>query len=145
MIRDEVKAIVTNGKLSYDDKGKRMSEAIANGDPMNEVTLKEPLKPKTKGMKTLMLSIHKVYFDAILAGTKPVEFRDYNEYYIKRCTYEENGKRYIVPFDALVLYVGRGKNAYSATVALKNIMCDGHYFMFYLGKVLFKYMGGDSK
>ena len=138
MFRDEVKTIMADRKLDNDEKGKRLSEAVANGDPMNEVTLKEPLKPKTKGMNTLMLSIHKVYFDAILAGTKPVEFRDWtNEYYKRKCSYEENGKRYLVPFDALVLYVGRGKNALTATVALKDIKCDGTYLHFILGKVLY--------
>lgn len=150
-LQEEIQSILKSS-LSYEEKGKKLAKLVTKQElnallpkPKDEVALKEPLKPKTKGMKTLHLSIHKVYFDQIILGTKPIEYRDYNEYYIKRCTYEENGKRYIVPFDALVLYVGRGKNAYSATVALKNITCDGHYFMFYLGKVLFKYMGGDSK
>ena len=88
-------------------------------------------------MKTIAFSIHKVYFDQIIAGTKPIEYRDWtNEYYQRKCSYVEDGKRYLTPFDAIVLYVGRGKGALTATVALKNITCDGKYLMFWVGKVL---------
>ena len=63
-------------------------------------------------------------------GRKKEEYRKYNDYYIERCTYEEDGRRYLVPFDALVLY--QGKRA--MTVSLKDITCDGKHFVFHLGE-----------
>lgn len=134
---------IVNSSLSYEEKGERLAELVTKQEVMallpqhGTVALKEPLKPKTSGMRTLNLSIHKVYFDAIITGAKPIEYRDWtNEYYQRKCSYEENGKRYLVPFDAIVLYVGRGKGALTATVALKDITCDGSNLMFWVGKVL---------
>ena len=95
--------------------------------------LKSKLTPKTTGMKILNLSIKSVYFDQIRRGTKKEEYRKYNDYYIERCTYEEDGRRYLVPFDALVLY--QGKRA--MTVSLKDITCDGKHFVFHLGEILY--------
>ena len=143
-LQEEIQSILSDSSLSYDEKGAKLAKLVTKQElasllpkPQDVVALKEPLQPKTKGMKTLMLSIHKVYFDEIIRGTKPIEYRDWtNDYYQKKCSYEENGKRYLVPFDALVLYVGRGKNALTATVALKDITCDGTYLMFHVGKVL---------
>ena len=100
---------------------------------MEYPVLKSKLKPKTQGMNSLNLSIKSVYYDQILRGAKKDEYRKYNEYYIERCTYEENGKRYLVPFDALVLY--QGKRA--MVVALTDITCDGKYFVFHLGDILY--------
>ena len=83
-----------------------------------------------------IVSIHLVFFNEILKGKKKQEFRDYNDYYIKRCTYFENGRRYLVPFTTIAFYVGRGKNARQMTVSVSNITCNGVYFIFHLGKVL---------
>ena len=144
-LQQEIQSILKSS-MSYEEKGKKLAKLVTKQEldallpkPKEVVALKEPLKPKTKGMKTLHLSIHKVYFDAILAGTKPIEYRDWsNQYYVNKCSYiGEDGKRYLKPYDALVLYVGRGKNALTATVALKDITCDGTYLMFWLGKVLY--------
>lgn len=153
-LREEVQSILKSS-MSYEEKGKKLAKLVTKQElnallpkPKDVVALKEPLKPKTKEMKTLHLSIHKVFFDQIILGVKPIEFRDYNEYYIKRCTYEENGRRYLTPFDAIVLHVGRGTDSLSATVALKNITCDGTYLMFFVGKVLWSnspLWHGDSK
>ena len=142
-LQSEVQAILKSS-LTYEEKGEKLAalvtrkEAVALlGTQQQVVALKEPLKPKTSGMRTLNLSIHKVFFDEIILGTKPIEYRDWtNEYYQKKCSYVENGKRYLVPFDAIVLYVGRGKGALTATVALRNITCDGTNLMFWVGKVL---------
>ena len=143
-LQEEIQSILKSS-LSYEEKGDRLAKLVTKQElsallpkPKEVVALKEPLKQKTKGMKTIAFSIHKVYFDEILAGTKPIEFRDWtNEYYQRKCSYVENGKRYLTPFDAIVLYVGRGKNALTATVALTDITCDGTYLMFHLGKVLY--------
>lgn len=144
-LRQEIQAIVNDSSLDYDAKAEKLLRIITKQElsavlpkPVETVALKEPLKPKTKGMSTLMLSIHKVYLEAILAGTKKIEYRDWgNEYYQRKCSYEEGGKRYLRPYDALVLYVGRGKSALTATVALTDITCDGTYLMFHLGRVLY--------
>jgi len=144
-LQQEIQAIVNDASLNYDAKAERLLRIITKQElsavlprPVQTIALKEPLKPKTTGMKTLMLSIHKVYLDAILAGTKKIEYRDWgNQYYVNKCSYEEDGKRYLRPYDALVLYVGRGKNALTATVALTDITCDGTYLMFHLGRVLY--------
>ena len=142
-LQKEIQSILKSS-LSYEEKGKKLAKLVTKLEldallpkPKEVVALKEPLKPKTKGMKTLHLSIHKVYFDAIITGAKPIEFRDWkNEYYQRKCSYEENGKRYLTPFDAIVIHVGRGAGALTATVALKDITCDGTYLMFHVGKVL---------
>lgn len=142
-LQEEVQSVL-NSSLSYEEKGAKLAKLVTKQElnallpkPKEVVALKEPLKPKTKGMKTLHLSIHKVYFDAIITGAKPIEYRDWtNPYYQKKCSYEEDGKRYLTPFDAIVIHVGRGSGALTATVALKDITCDGTYLMFWVGKVL---------
>lgn len=143
-LRLEIDAILNDGSLDYEEKGKRLAKLVTQKElnkilpkPQDVPRLKEPLQPKTNGMKTLQLSIYNVYFDAIAAGTKKVEFREYKEYYINKCTYVENGIRYLRPFDAIVFYVGRGQNAKSMTVSLTDITCDGKYLMFHLGKILY--------
>lgn len=140
-LREEIEAIRSNASLDYEQKVKKLQKLITQPeiDAMLEQqadlpTLKEPLKPKTKGMRTLHLALKTVFYNEILKGTKKFEYRDYNEYYIKRCTYEEDGKRYLVPYDALVFYDG---NKRSMTVALVNITCNGQYFVFQLGEILF--------
>ena len=152
-LQEEIQAILADRSLDYDAKGKKLAKLVTKQElnallpkkGLDEmmpkggkgIALKEPLRPSTKNMRTLNLSIHKVYFDAILNGTKPIEFRDWgNEYYQRKCSYVEGGRRYLVPFDALNLFVGRGSNALRATVALKDITCNGVYLMFHVGKVL---------
>ena len=141
-LTEEIESIRSNGALTYEQKVERLKKLIASHEidavlpkPQEELPrLKEPLKPKTKGMRTLNLALKPVYFDAILKGVKKQEFRDYTEYYINKCTYTEGGKRYLVPFDALVFYQG---NSRSMTVALTDIQCNGKYFIFYLGEILY--------
>ena len=142
-LQEEIQSILQSS-LSYEEKGEKLAKIVTRQEfeallpnGKGAVALKEPLKPKATGMRVLHLSIHKVYFDEIILGTKPIEFRDWtNDYYVRKCSYEENGKRYLVPFDAIVLHVGRGQGAPTATVALKDITCDGTNLMFWVGKVL---------
>ena len=94
-LQKEIQSIFKSS-LSYEEKGKKLAKLVTKQEldallskPKEVVALKEPLKPKTKGMKTLHLSIHKVYFDAIITGAKPIEFRDWkNEYYQRKCSYD---------------------------------------------------------
>lgn len=143
-LRDEIQNILKSG-LTYEEKAKRLATLVTGKElstllpkPEDLPKLKEPLQPKKKGMKTLQLSIHDVYFNQIKRGTKKAEYRDYKDYYIDKCTYEEDGKKYLVPFDAITFHVGRAK---SMTVALTNITCDGIYFVFHLGEVLYPQNG----
>ena len=132
---DKYAEIKNDPEAGLKEKVSRLRDAIIEfrKNPEKPPRLKNPLKPRTIGMRTLNLSIHDVYFKQILKGTKKQEYRDYKDYYINKCTYEEGGKRYLVPFDALNLYVGREK---SMTVALTDITCDGRYFVFHLGRIL---------
>ena len=141
-LQDEVNAILNNEEMAYDDKKAKLSklmtpyEVIALlPEPIEEVSLKEPLKPKGENMLILKLALVTQNFEDILNGTK-LESRAYSEFYKKRCTYEENGVRYLKPFDAITFYVGRSKRVRRATVALTNIVCDGGIIYFYLGDIL---------
>ena len=84
------------------------------------------------------MSVYNDIFDSIIKGEQDVETRSYNEYFMNRCTYVENGVRYLVPYDAITFYVGRGEKAKKATVAVEDIVCDGDLIYFYLGKILNK-------
>ena len=72
----------------------------------------------------------------LLKNDGHVECREYSDYYKDRCTYVENGVRYLVPYDAITFYVGHGDRAKKATVLLKDITCDGEVILFYLGDVI---------
>ncbi len=99
------------------------------------VRLKEPLKPKTKDMHILRLSVYSDIFEGILNGGHG-ECREYNDYYKRRCTHEEDGVRFLVPFDAISFYVGRGSRAKWATVVMTDIQLDGGLLYFYLGEII---------
>lgn len=142
--QDEIKAIVVDGTLPYKEKREKLLKVATPHEvrallpePEERIVLKEPLRAKVSGldMRILNLSVVTPIFDSILQRGH-VECRDYNEYYIKRCTYMENGVRFLVPFDAINFYVGRGKHARRATVTLKDIVCDGTCILFYTDKVL---------
>ena len=89
-------------------------------------------------MRILNLSIHKVFYEEIIQGTKKDEHRSLTGYYRHRCTYEENGKRYLIPYNAVCFNVGRGKRRLSVTVALTGIVCEGGFLIFNLGEILCK-------
>ena len=141
-LQEEINSIINDEQLSYNEKSKRLQKYLTPHEvrallqePIEVVKLKEPLVPKAKDMRVLHLSVYNEIFEGILKGGH-VECRDYNEYYKSRCTYVENGVRYLVPFDAIIFYVGRGKNAKRATVAVKDIILDDGLLYFHLGEVL---------
>jgi hypothetical protein len=141
-LQEEINSIINDGQLSYDEKSKKLQNYLTPHEvrallqkPIDVVKLKEPLVPKTKDMRVLHLSVYNEIFEEILKGGH-IECRDYNEYYKSRCTYVENGVRYLVPFDAITFYVGRGNNAKRATVAVKDIILDDGLLYFHLGDVL---------
>ena len=141
-LQEEINNIINDEQLTYDEKSQKLQKYLTIHEvrallqePIEVVKLKEPLVPKTKDMRVLHLSVYNEIFEGILKGGH-IECRDYNEYYKSRCTYVENGVRYLVPFDAITFYVGRGNNAKRATVAVKDIIFDGGLLYFHLGDVL---------
>ena len=141
-LQEEINSIINDKQLTYDDKSKKLQKYLTPHEvrallqePIEVVKLKEPLVPKTKAMRVLHLSVYNEIFEGILKGGH-IECRDYNEYYKSRCTYVENGVRYLVPFDAITFYVGRGNNAKRATVSVKDIILDDGLLYFHLGDVL---------
>lgn len=142
-LQEEIQSIITDSSLTVDEKRARLLQLVTPqevlvllSEPIKVVKLKEPLCPKTNNMHILRLSVYNSIFESILSGEKDVERRDFNDYYMDRCTYVENGVRYLVPFDAIAFYVGRGNRARKATVKINDIMCDGDYLYFHLGEVL---------
>ena len=141
-LQEEINSIINDEQLTYDEKSKKLQKYLTPHEvrallqePIEIVKLKEPLVPKTKDMRVLHLSVYNEIFEGIIKGGH-IECRDYNEYYKSRCTYVEDGVRYLVPFDAITFYVGRGNNAKRATVAVKDIIIDGGLLYFHLGDVL---------
>ena len=144
-LQEEINSIISDKQLTYDEKSKRLLKFLATHEvrallqePIEVVKLKEPLKPKREGddMRILNLSVHWDIFKEIIRGAQDIECRDYNEYFKSRCTYVENGVRYLVSFDAITFYVGRDNNAKKATVAVKDIVLDDGLLYFHLGDVL---------
>ena len=141
-LQEEIKSIIDDKQMTYDEKRKKLLKFMAPHEvsamlpePVEVIRLKEPLKPKTEDMRILRLSVHYEIFENILKGGH-VECRDYSEYFKSRCTYEEGGVRYLVPFDAITFYVGRGARAKWATVALKDIVFDNGLLYFHMGEVI---------
>lgn len=144
-LQEEIKAIISDSSVSYNDKREKLLKLMTPqeveallSDPNGVVRLKEPLRPKTENMRILHLSVVNAIFDDILAGNHDVECRSYNNYYMNRCTYIEDGVRFLVPYDAITFYVGDGARSRKVTVAVKNITCDGCLLLFYMGRVLDK-------
>ena len=142
-LQEEINRIISDKQLTYDEKSKKLLMFLAPHEvrallqePIEVAKLKEPLVPKNKDMRVLYLSVHREIFEEILKGGHDIECRDYNEYYQSRCTYMEDGVRYLVPFDAITFYVGRGNNAKKATVAVKDIVLDDGLLYYHLGDVL---------
>ena len=141
-LQEEIKSIIDDKEMTYDEKRKKLLKFMAPHEvsamlpePVEVIRLKEPLKPKTEDMRILRLSVHYEIFESILKGGH-VECRDYSEYFKSRCTYEEGGVRYLVPFDAITFYAGRGARAKWATVALKDIVFDNGLLYFHMGEVI---------
>ena len=144
-LQEEIQTILTDSSMTIDEKRKKLLKLVTPqevqvllSEHRNVVRLKEPLHSKTDNMRILRLSVYNDIFDSIIKGEQDVETRSYNEYFMNRCTYVENGVRYLVPYDAITFYVGRGEKAKKATVAVEDIVCDGDLIYFYLGKILNK-------
>lgn len=142
--QEEIKAIVGDGTMPYKEKREKLLKIVTPQEvrallpePEIRIALKEPLKAKESGadMRIFNLSVANPIFDSILQGGH-MECRDYNEYDMERCTYVEDGIKYLVPFDAINFYVRRGKHARKATVTLKDIVCDGTCILFYTDNIL---------
>lgn len=140
-LQDRIKSILGDKTLDYGGKARALARIVTTKEldellprPADLPRLKEPIRMKEKGLKTLNLSIKPVYYNQILGGSKKIEYRDYTEYYKQRCTYQEGGRLWLVPYDALVLHEGAKR---SMTVRVVDITCDGAYFMFHLGDVLY--------
>lgn len=143
ILQEEINSIINNEKLRYDEKSKKLLKFLDSHEvrallqePIEVVKLKEPLAPRTKDMRILQLSVFNSIFESIIKGSQDMECREYNEYYKSRCTYIEDGVRYLVPFDAITFYVGRGSHAKRATVAVKDIVLYDDLLYFHLGEVL---------
>ena len=135
---DELNKIVESS-ASYDEKFSMLTEIVTPHEAraLLERTIEVPvLKDRLTGSKRLFLSIQAVFFNEIRKGIKKDEWRDYNDYYKEKCTYVENGKRYLVPFTEIVFFVGRGSNAKRMVVKVRDITCNGTYLIFHLGQIL---------
>ena len=148
-LKEEIDAILLDGTMSRREKLSRLTKIVTSQEahallgPEQEETIVLKKKPHAHdgGMRILNLSIDYVYFNEIIQGTKKEEYRALNDYYRRRCTYEENGKRYLIPYNAVCFNVGRGKRRLSATVALTGIVCEDGFLVFHLGVILSKSNG----
>ena len=142
-LQEEIKVILTSQEMSYEAKREKLLKIMTPSEvnallpkPAEVVKLKQPYQenPNGAGTRNLNLSVVKPIFDSILNGNH-LECRDYHQY-IDRCTYVEGGVRYLVPFDTITFYVGKGKNARWAKSMVTNITCDGDLLYFHLGQVI---------
>lgn len=148
-IRNCINAILTDDTLSRQEKLSRLTRivtiqeahALLGPEPEETIVLKKKPYTHKEDLRILNLSVHKVFFDEIIQGTKKDEYRSLTDYYRRRCTYEENGRHYLIPYDAIRFNVGRGKGRLSATVALTDIVCKGGFLIFHLGEILCKSNG----
>ena len=143
-LQEEINSIINDEQLTYDEKRVKLLKYMTPHEvrallhePVEVVKLKEPLKPKREGEEMLILNLSVIapIFESILKGVG-IESRGYDDYYKSRCTYVEDGVRYLKPFDAITFYVGRGERARKATVALTDIVCDGGMIYFHLGEII---------
>lgn len=146
-ISEEINSIINDRELSLEEKRDKLSKLVTPQElkvllpmPVEVIKLKEPISPKAgkAERRVLNLSVVTPIFESILKGGH-VECRDLTKYYRERCTYVENGVRYLTPFDAIRFYVGRGQRAKWATVEVKDIVYDDGLIYFYMGNVIEKY------
>ena len=148
-LKEEINTILQDGTMSRPEKLSRLTRIVTTHEahtllgPVQEETivLKKNSNTNSEDMRILNLSIHNVFYEEIIQGTKKDEYRSLTDYYRRRCTYEENGKRYLIPYNAICFNVGRGKRRLSATVALTGIVCEGGFLIFHLGEILCKSNG----
>ena len=100
----------------------------------------------TKGMKILMLTIKKVFFDEIIRGNKKIEYRELKQTTLNKYTYidESDGKRYLRRYDALRLYVGYQQDRDSALVQVTDTTYNHGIVEYHLGLILEVNRGNNS-
>lgn len=100
--------------------------------------LKRSYTPGTSGMKVLTLNIRKEFFDAIINGSKKIEYREVKQTTLNKFTYvdEADGKRYLRRYDALRLFVGYHKDAESALVQIVDTTFVDGVVAYHLGMIL---------
>ena len=143
-ISEEINSIIADATLSIKDKRDKLLKIMTPSEvdallpkPVEVIRLKKPYgsSPKGAGSLNLNLSVVKPIFDSVLEGNH-IECRNFNGYFKNRCTYVEDGERYLIPFDTITFYVGKGKYAKWAKSVVTNITCDGDCLYFYLGQVI---------
>lgn len=143
-LQEEIQAIITSQEMSYEVKRDKLLKIMTPSEvnallpkPAEVIRLKQSQQANPKGEKplNLNLSVIKPIFDSVLNGNH-VECRAYKDYFKDRCTYEENGIRYLVPFDTITFYVGIGERAKWAKCEVTNITCDGDCLYFHHGHVI---------
>ena len=143
-LQDIIHTILTSHEMSYEAKRNKLLKIITPSEinallskPVEVVKLKQQYKKNQNGAGALNLnlSVVKPILYNILNGNH-IECRDYNDYYKDRCTYVENGVRYLIPFDTITFYVGKGNNAKWAKSIVTNITCDADCIYFHLGQVI---------
>lgn len=82
-------------------------------------------------MKTLHLTLHKIYFNQILNKTKKTEYREIKPYWTKRF-YKDNKP---IKFDKIIFKNGYNKDSRTMEVEWKGIKKTNQYEI-KLGKIL---------
>lgn len=146
-LKEEIDAIVSSEELSYDIKRKMLLKLVTPSEVVallpkqyEQIKLKPPRQPKTINaeISNLNLSVIDPIFNSIIEGNH-IECRIFNEYFKNRCSYVENGVMYLIPFETVTFFVGKGERAKWAKLAVKDIVCDGECIYFHLGQVIDKY------
>ena len=141
-LQEEIRAIISDSSMSKEEKRGKLLKIMTPqevntllSEPVKKIALKEPLPQNVKGTRNLNLSVFNEIFDSILEGNH-IECRVCNEYFKNRCTYVENGVRYLVPYDTITFYVGWGSRAKIAIVAVEDITYEDGFLYFHLGEIL---------
>ncbi|OPZ14292.1 MAG: Type III restriction enzyme, res subunit [Bacteroidetes bacterium ADurb.BinA261] len=115
-----------------------VKEYAIPAEPLPQVAeAKQKEEPDTK---IVTLIIKKVYFDAILSGTKKVEYRQLKQTTLNKYTWlnPQDGKRHLKKYDAVRFYVGYNKNRETALIEIVNTVYDTttQTVEFHLGRIL---------
>lgn len=115
-----------------------VKEYAIPAEPLPQVAeAKQKEEPDTK---IVTLIIKKVYFDAILSGTKKVEYRQLKQTTLNKYTWlnPQDGKRHLKKYDAVRFYVGYNKNRETALIEIVNTVYDTttQTVEFRLGRIL---------
>jgi len=92
-------------------------------------------------MKILHLTLHKIYFDQILEGSKKIEYREIKPYWTKRF-FDKQGKP--ITYDLIFFKNGYNKNSPTMEVEWKGIKKNKQYEIS-LGKVLKSSLASANK